>query len=59
MDDEAGRFRSDIEIGETDVPENVRLVIRRRPEGLDDVSVDVILTRDHQGNLTKACVMSS
>jgi tetratricopeptide (TPR) repeat protein len=32
--DAAGQFRSDIEIGETDVPENVRLVISRRLERL-------------------------
>jgi tetratricopeptide (TPR) repeat protein len=34
--DAAGQFRSDIEIGETDVPENVRLIIDRRLERLDD-----------------------
>jgi predicted ATPase len=30
--DAAGQFRTDIEIGESDVPENVRLVISRRLE---------------------------
>jgi predicted ATPase len=34
--DAAGQFRSDIEIGETDVPENVRLVIGRRLERLGE-----------------------
>jgi hypothetical protein len=34
--DEGGQFRSDIEIGEIDVPENVRLIIRRRLERLDE-----------------------
>jgi tetratricopeptide (TPR) repeat protein len=33
--DEAGRFRTDIEIDEIDVPENVRLIIGRRLERLD------------------------
>jgi tetratricopeptide (TPR) repeat protein len=34
--DEGGQFRSDIEIAESDVPENVRLIIDRRLERLDD-----------------------
>jgi predicted ATPase len=34
--DEAGEFRTDIEIDETDVPENVRLIIGRRLERLDE-----------------------
>jgi predicted ATPase len=34
--DAAGQFRTDIEIGESDVPENVRLIIGRRLERLDE-----------------------
>jgi tetratricopeptide (TPR) repeat protein len=34
--DEAGHFRTDIEIDEIDVPENVRLIIGRRLERLDE-----------------------
>jgi predicted ATPase len=34
--DAAGQFRTDIEIDETDVPENVRLIIGRRLERLDE-----------------------
>ena len=34
--DEAGQFRTDIEIDESDVPENVRLIIGRRLERLDE-----------------------
>ncbi|MGA9724293.1 MAG: AAA family ATPase, partial [Candidatus Binatus sp.] len=34
--DEAGQFRKDIEIDERDVPENVRLIIGRRLERLDE-----------------------
>ena len=34
--DAAGQFRTDIEIDETDVPENVRLIISRRLERLDE-----------------------
>jgi tetratricopeptide (TPR) repeat protein len=34
--DAAGQFRTDIEIDESDVPENVRLVIGRRLERLDE-----------------------
>ena len=34
--DAAGRFRTDIEIDEIDVPENVRLIIGRRLERLDE-----------------------
>jgi predicted ATPase len=34
--DAAGEFRTDIEIDETDVPENVRLIIGRRLERLED-----------------------
>ena len=34
--DTAGRFRTDIEIDEIDVPENVRLIIGRRLERLDE-----------------------
>ena len=34
--DAAGQFRTDIKIDEIDVPENVRLVIRRRLERLDE-----------------------
>jgi hypothetical protein len=33
--DEAGQFRTDVEIDEIDVPENVRLIIGRRLERLD------------------------
>ena len=34
--DEAGQFRTDIEIAESEVPENVRLVVGRRLERLDE-----------------------
>src|SRR5271166_1604094 len=34
--DAAGQFRTDIEIGEIDVPENVRLIIGRRLERFDE-----------------------
>jgi predicted ATPase len=34
--DEAGQFRADIEIAEDEVPENVRLIIGRRLERLDE-----------------------
>ena len=34
--DEAGEFRTDLEIDEIDVPENVRLIIGRRLERLDE-----------------------
>jgi predicted ATPase len=34
--DEAGEFRTDIKIDESDVPENVRLIIGRRLERFDD-----------------------
>ena len=34
--DQAGQFRTDIEIDEIDVPENVRLIIERRLERLND-----------------------
>jgi hypothetical protein len=34
--DEAGQFRTDIEIADNEVPENVRLIIGRRLEQLDD-----------------------
>jgi predicted ATPase len=34
--DEAGQFRTDVEIDEIDVPENVRLIIGRRLERLDE-----------------------
>jgi tetratricopeptide (TPR) repeat protein len=34
--DEAGQFRTDIEIDETDVPENVRLIIDRRLERFNE-----------------------
>jgi hypothetical protein len=34
--DEAGEFRTDVEIAENEVPENVRLIIGRRLERLDD-----------------------
>ena len=34
--DAAGRFRTDHDLDETDVPENVRLIISRRLERLDD-----------------------
>ena len=34
--DAAGQFRTDLELDETDVPENVRLIIRRRLERLDE-----------------------
>ena len=34
--DTAGQFRTDIEIDESDVPENVRLIIRRRLERQDE-----------------------
>ena len=34
--DAAGRFRTDLDLEETDVPENVRLIISRRLERFDD-----------------------
>lgn len=34
--DEAGEFRTDVKIDETDVPENVRLIISRRLEQLSE-----------------------
>jgi hypothetical protein len=34
--DEAGQFRTDIEIAENEVPENVRLIVGRRLERLDE-----------------------
>ena len=34
--DEAGQFRKDVKIDEIDIPDNVRLVIRRRLERLDE-----------------------
>ena len=34
--DEAGQFRTDVKIDETDVPENVRLIIGRRLDRLDE-----------------------
>jgi predicted ATPase len=34
--DAAGQFRTDIELDESDVPENVRLIISRRVERLDE-----------------------
>jgi tetratricopeptide (TPR) repeat protein len=34
--DEVGRFRTDLDLDETDVPENVRLIISRRLERFDD-----------------------
>jgi hypothetical protein len=34
--DEAGQFRTDIEIAENDVPDNVRLIVGRRLERLDE-----------------------
>ena len=36
--DEQGRFRTDVTLGELDVPANVRLVIDRRLDRLDDVT---------------------
>ena len=40
--DEAGQFRRDIKIDEIDVPENVRLIIRRRLERLDENEMRVL-----------------
>lgn len=40
--DEAGQFRTDIEIAETDVPENVRMIIGRRLERLDENEMRVL-----------------
>ncbi len=40
--DEAGQFRTDIEIAETDVPESVRLIISRRLERLDENEMRVL-----------------
>jgi len=40
--DEAGQFRTDIEIAETDVPESVRLIITRRLERLDENEMRVL-----------------
>jgi predicted ATPase len=34
--DAAGQFRTDIELDESDVPENIRLIISRRMERLDE-----------------------
>ncbi|HEY7874738.1 MAG TPA: AAA family ATPase [Actinomycetota bacterium] len=36
--DSAGAWRADVEIGEVDVPESIRLVIGRRLEALDDTA---------------------
>jgi predicted ATPase len=41
--DATGEFRTDIEIDETDVPENVRLVIGRRLERLDENEERVLI----------------
>jgi tetratricopeptide (TPR) repeat protein len=40
--DEAGEFRTDIEIAETDVPESVRLIIGRRMARLDENEMRVL-----------------
>jgi eukaryotic-like serine/threonine-protein kinase len=40
--DAAGQFRTDVEIDESDVPENVRLVIGRRLERLDEHGKQVL-----------------
>src|SRR5271163_2031897 len=40
--DAAGEFRTNIEIGETDVPENVRLIIGRRLEQLNENELRVL-----------------
>lgn len=40
--DGAGNWRSDVPLGEIDVPEGVRLVIGRRLERLDDASMKVL-----------------
>jgi tetratricopeptide (TPR) repeat protein len=40
--DAAGQFRADVEIDESDVPENVRLVIGRRLERLDEHGKQVL-----------------
>jgi tetratricopeptide (TPR) repeat protein len=40
--DEAGQFRTDIEIAENDVPENVRLIIGRRIARLDESEMRVL-----------------
>ncbi len=40
--DEAGQFRTDIEIAENDVPENVRLIIGRRMARLDENEMRVL-----------------
>ncbi len=40
--DEAGQFRTDIEIAEADVPANVRLIIDRRLERLDENQMRVL-----------------
>jgi len=42
--DEAGEFRTDIEIAENDVPENVRLIIGRRIARLDENEIRVLVT---------------
>jgi tetratricopeptide (TPR) repeat protein len=41
--DAAGQFRTDLEIDETDVPENVRLIIGRRLERLDEREKQVLV----------------
>jgi tetratricopeptide (TPR) repeat protein/uncharacterized membrane protein len=40
--DAAGQFRTDLEIDETDIPENVRLIIGRRLERLDESEKQVL-----------------
>ena len=40
--DAAGQFRADVELDESDVPENVRLVISRRLERLDEIEKRVV-----------------
>jgi eukaryotic-like serine/threonine-protein kinase len=42
--DAAGEFRTDIEVDETDVPENVRLIIGRRLERLEENEKRVVIT---------------
>jgi class 3 adenylate cyclase/DNA-binding SARP family transcriptional activator len=42
--DSAGRFRSDAEIGQLDVPENVRLVVGRRLDRLSEETRQVLST---------------
>ena len=41
--DAAGQFRTDLEIDESDVPENVRLIIGRRLERLDEKEKQVLV----------------